>query len=436
MTMASSPAASVRFRSIVWPLAIAETIVWAAMYYSFPALLPTWEQELGWSKTELSFAFTLSLVVSASLVPVAGRLIDRGFARAIFTGGAALGAALLALLSLVTEPWQFVCIWIGLGVAMSGTLYEACFAVLVRSTGDRARRAITIVSVVAGLAGTVAFPSAHLLAGAFGWRGAVLAFAAVVGTVAVPLIWSACRRAEAQAIRHAPVPSPSATQALGVVRTPAFWLLAIAIFLAALDHGMLISHVLPILDDRGIDAELAVVAASLIGPMQVAGRLALMAADRFANTLVASTGCFAMMAVAGLCLLNASTTPALLAGFVVLQGAGIGVASVMRPVVTAELLGRRNFGVVSGLIGLMHMGGYALGPSVSALVWFSGGYDRVILLAIAAAVVAIAALLTAWRQGGPGEPGEPDSDRAPANRVRSSCPSLLRPHCEPARRGA
>ena len=399
MTTAPSPAARARFHSIVWPLAIAETIVWAAMYYGFPALLPAWERDLGWSKTELSFAFTLSLVVSASLVPVAGRLIDRGHAHAIFTGGAMLGAVLLALLCVVTEYWQFLCVWIGLGVAMSGTLYEACFAVLVRSTGDRARRAITIVSIVAGLAGTVAFPSAHLLTGALGWRGAVLVFAAAVGAVAVPLIWSACRRAEAQATMHAPEPSASAGQAMAVARRPVFWLLAIAVFLAALDHGMLISHVLPILDDRGIDTGLAVLAASCVGPMQVAGRLVLMAADRFASTAVASTGCFAMMAVAGVCLLDAGAAPAFLAGFVVLQGAGIGIASVMRPVVTAELLGQRNFGVVSGMIGLMHMSGYALGPSVSAMVWAWGGYDRVIVLAVGAAIAATAALLAAWSGG-------------------------------------
>ena len=401
MTTARSPAARTRFHSIVWPLAIAETIVWAAMYYGFPALLPAWERDLGWSKAELSIAFTASLVVSASLVPVAGRLIDRGRARAIFTGGAMLGAVLLALLCTVTEYWQFFCIWIGLGVAMSATLYEACFAVLVRSTGSRARRAITIVSIVAGLAGTVAFPSAHLLTGVLGWRGTVLVFAAAVGAVAVPLIWSACRRAETQATMHAPEPSASAGQAMAVARRPVFWLLAAAVFLAALDHGMLISHVLPILDDRGIESGLAVLAASCIGPMQVAGRLVLMATDRFASTVVASTGCFAMMAIAGLCLLDAGTAFVFLAGFVVLQGAGIGVASVMRPVVTAELLGRRNFGVVSGLVGLMHMGGYALGPSVSAMVWAWGGYDAVIVLAVGAATAAMVLLLAAWRTGGP-----------------------------------
>ena len=403
MTMEPSPSARARFHSIVWPLAIAEMIVWASMYYAFPALLPAWERDLGWSKTELSFAFTLSLVVSASLIPITGRLIDRGLGPSIFAGGAALGALLLGLLCTVTELWQFYCIWIGLGVAMSSTLYEACFALLVRSTGDRARRAITIVSIVAGFAGTVAFPGAHLLTGAFGWRGAVLVFAAAVGGVALPLIWRACHHAEALAAAAAPAPAPSATQALAVARTAVFWLLSAAIFLAALDHGMLVSHVLPILADRGVDPGLAVIAASFVGPMQVAGRLVLMVAGRFATTLAASAACFAMMAIAGVCLLYADTVPLLVVGFVILQGAGIGVASVMRPVVTAELLGRKNFGVISGLIGLMHMGGFAIAPSVSALVWAAAGYDRVITLAIVAAIVAIAALLGAWRAGRPGE---------------------------------
>ena len=74
------------FRRIVWPLAIAETLIWAATYYSFPALLLEWERDLGWSKAELSGAFTLALVVSAFLAPVVGRVIDRGYGTHVFTG--------------------------------------------------------------------------------------------------------------------------------------------------------------------------------------------------------------------------------------------------------------------------------------------------------------------------------------------------------------
>ncbi|TDJ63697.1 MAG: MFS transporter, partial [Proteobacteria bacterium] len=87
-------------------MAIAETIVWAAMFYSFPALLLQWERDLGWSKIELSGALTLALVVSALLAPVVGRLIDHGLGRYVFTGSAVLGALLLVLLSRVTALWQ------------------------------------------------------------------------------------------------------------------------------------------------------------------------------------------------------------------------------------------------------------------------------------------------------------------------------------------
>ena len=146
------------FGLIVWPMAAVETIVWAAYYYSFPALLVIWENDLGWTKAELSGAFTLSLMVSAVMAPVVGRLIDRGLAKEVFAYGAALGALMLVALSAVTTLWQFYLIWFGLGVAMAATLYEACFSVLTRALGDKARRGITTVALVAGFAGTVSFP--------------------------------------------------------------------------------------------------------------------------------------------------------------------------------------------------------------------------------------------------------------------------------------
>jgi sugar phosphate permease len=125
-----SPPGTDSFRRIVWPLALAQTLVWAAMYYSFPALLLAWERDLGWTKAELSGAFTVALVTSAFLAPMVGRIIDRGYGTHIFTGSALLGAVCLVVLSRVTAIWQFYAVWIMLGVAMAGSLYEACFAVL------------------------------------------------------------------------------------------------------------------------------------------------------------------------------------------------------------------------------------------------------------------------------------------------------------------
>jgi MFS family permease len=383
------------FRQIVWPLAIAETIVWAAMFYSFPALILVWERDLGWSKTELSGALTLSLVTAAVLAPVVGRLIDHGFGRFVFTGCALLGAILLALLSQVTELWQFYIVWLGLGVAMSGALYEACFAVLTRAMGVRAKRAITLITLVAGFAGTVSFPSAYVLVGFIGWRGAVLTFAVAVAVVAVPLIWRGARLAEESHESHLHPASPKTREALRILRSATFWLLAISFAMIALEHGILLTHLLPLLDERGIHGETAILAASMIGPMQVAGRLAMMAAERHVSILRIAAASFVSMGIAAVALLGTSAVPVLLVAFVLFQGSGYGVTSIVRPVVTADLLGRTNFGVISGLLALPFIIATAAAPTIAAFVWERGGYDRVILLAIVAAGIGLASILLA-----------------------------------------
>ena len=383
------------FRQIVWPLAIAETIVWAAMFYSFPALLLVWERDLGWSKTELSGAFTLSLLVSAVLAPVVGRLIDHGLGRFTFTGCALLGAVLLALLSQATTLWQFYLLWFGLGVAMSGALYEACFAVLTRAFGTGAKRAITLVTLVAGFAGTVSFPTAFVLVGMVGWRGAVLTFAAAVALIAAPLIWRGARLAEEGRESKSHPASIRTREALSVLRRGTFWLLAISFAMIALEHGVLLTHLLPLLDERGIHGETAILAASMIGPMQVAGRLAMMAAERHVSILGIAAVSYVALGIAALALLGTSAIPALLVCFVLFQGSGYGVTSIVRPVVTADFLGRSNFGVISGLLALPFITATAAAPTVAAFVWERGGYDRVIILAIAAACIGLASLLTA-----------------------------------------
>ncbi len=383
------------FRRIVWPLAIAETIVWAAMFYSFPALILVWERDLGWSKTELSGALTLALVVSAVLAPVVGRLIDHGLGRFVFTGCALLGALFLALLSKVTELWQFYLVWLGIGIAMSGALYEACFAVLTRAMGTRAKRAITLVTLVAGFAGTVSFPSAFVLVNVAGWRGAVLTFAVAVAVVAVPLIWHSSGLAERGREKDVHPASPRTREALAILRSAVFWLLAVAFSMIALEHGILLTHLLPLLDERGVHGETAILAASMIGPMQVAGRLAMIAAEPHVSNLGIAITCYVALGIAALALLGTAVIPTLLVAFVLFQGSGYGVTSIVRPVITAELLGRRNFGVISGLLAVPFITATAAAPTIAAFVWENGGYDRVIVFAMSAAAVGLLALVCA-----------------------------------------
>ena len=89
--------------------------------------------------------------------------------------------------------------------------------------------------------------------------------------------------------------------------------------------------------------------------------------------------------------------PSLIAIFVLLQGAGNGVVSIVRPVLIATLLSRRNFGAVSGKAATAFMAGTAFGPTFGSLIWEIGGYDLVINLAIVMPLVGLILLLAAAR---------------------------------------
>ena len=66
------------------------------------------------------------------------------------------------------------------------------------------------------------------------------------------------------------------------------------------NHGMIISHLLPIFYDRGLDAKTAVLAASCIGPMQVIGRLMMLASEKKVSVLSLCCVSFISMFFAGL----------------------------------------------------------------------------------------------------------------------------------------
>ncbi len=95
--------------------------------------------------------------------------------------------------------------------------------------------------------------------------------------------------------------------------------------------------------------------------------------------------------------LGASVLPGLVVAFVILQGAGYGVTSIVHPAIVAELLGRRNFGVIAGMLAVPIMSGYAAAPTLAAFAWQYGGYELVLVMAITASILGLIALATAWR---------------------------------------
>ena len=84
-------------------LAIAQTMIWAATFYLFPALLLRWEHDFSWSKPELTGAISMAIFIAALVSPLSGRIIDRGYGHYMLSGCVVASGLLLLLLSRVTQ---------------------------------------------------------------------------------------------------------------------------------------------------------------------------------------------------------------------------------------------------------------------------------------------------------------------------------------------
>ena len=105
-------------------LSFGQTLVWACIYYIFPALILRWENSNDWSILEICFAITLALLTSAFFSPISGKIIDKGYGHFLLFFSALLGGLELLFLSNISTLWHFYLIWILLGISMSGCLYE------------------------------------------------------------------------------------------------------------------------------------------------------------------------------------------------------------------------------------------------------------------------------------------------------------------------
>ena len=375
----------------VWLLSVGQALTYAGVYYAFPALLPDLQAATGWSVAELALGPTVAFLIMAALTPFTGRMVDRGFGGEMLTFAPILAAVGVAGLAFAPTPLIWGMIWAVIGLAQAGCLYETCFAFLTRRLGTGARTAITRVTLVAGFAGTLAFPLGDVLGRIMGGQLALLAFAALILAGAVPVNALAVRqlRRGLRVGTARPDPEPGALQA--ALRQPMFWAVSAMFGLIMLNHGILLTYVLLLFEDRGATAGGATIAAACIGPAQVLGRLALlMGAGRLDNRR-ATQWSFGAVVAAAVVLLAAGAAPGLIFAVAALQGAGVGLVSILRPVLVADKLGHRGFGTISGAVAVAPILAAAAAPSVGAAMLHWGGTDLIYgsCLAMAAAAMGI-----------------------------------------------
>jgi MFS family permease len=395
---------------IVGTLSLTETVSWGVLFYAFSIFLTPMRNELGWSSSTLTGAYSLALLVSGLSAPLVGVWLDRHGPRAIMTIGSMLGMLMVLAWSRVDSTFAFYAIWFGIGLAMATTLYEPAFTTLA-AWFDRDRpRAMLIVTVAAGFASTIFLPLSGWLEESLGWREALLVLGILLGAATIlPHALVLRRRPEdlglhpdGQVIKRpdgakAP-PTISGVTLSTAMHTPVFWWITAAFFCETFSTVAVGVHLISYLEERGESAAFAATAVGLIGAAQVGARILATALGPKVSQVTLTAIVFALQAVALIVLMEWQTRPGLIIS-VLLLGAGRGVVTLMRAGLVADFFGRAYFGSISGTMAFFLTGARALAPVAAGVAYgYWGGYRPVLWILAGISLLGAVAMLGARRQ--------------------------------------
>jgi predicted MFS family arabinose efflux permease len=326
-------------------LGVAQIISWGTLFYTIAVLGGAMRQDLGLSDIFLFGSFTAGLFLSGLVSPLIGRQIDMHGGRRVLALGSVLGALATLLLATAQGPSTMLIGWLVAGVAMSASLYDPAFATLHQISGTSYRRAVTALTLFGGFASTVFWPLSQFLLDEIGWRQTFAVYAGLHLFVCLPLHLLLVPRMHA-ARKIADVPHGDA--AVGKGGGAAFAWLATALSLAAFMGTAIAAHVIDLLTATGLSARDAVLVGSLIGPMQVAGRVMEFAFGRHLRALSVGTLAFALMAAALALFTQVHGVWIVALAFAMVYGWSNGVMTIVRGTVPAELFGQRGYGALLG----------------------------------------------------------------------------------------
>jgi MFS family permease len=339
----NAPTAPPEARRVVLALGTAQTLAWASSYYLPAILAAPMARDLGIAPSWVFGAFSASLVLQALLGPAIGRAIDLRGGRGVLALSNLVLAGGLVLLAAAPGPLVMAAAWLVLGVGMTMGLYDAAFATLTGLYGRAARGPITGITLIAGFASTVGWPLSAVMEDALGWRGACLGWAALHLLVGLPL--------NRLLVPLAPPPERAVADTAGDGGPPPRFAMPLLAFIFAgtwFVTGAMAAHLPVLLQAAGAAPAAAVAAAALIGPAQVAARVAEFGLLRRFHPLVSARLATLGHPLGAVALVVAGGPAA--AVFAVLHGMGNGVLTIAKGTLPLAVFGPAGYGARQGLL--------------------------------------------------------------------------------------
>ncbi len=357
--------------------------------------------DLTWSRSVLSLGVTAYMLVSAAAMPFAGRLADRYDLRWIMGVGAIVGAIGLALMSVISSPWQLFLVYgVVFALGNAGMSNPIVSVMIVRWFPNRrgVANSVAVSGNAIGQLVIVGLLSQSLAR--FGWRLSYGALGLANLVVLAPIVMAAVRSARpAPASSGAPDASAPAEQddepaKEGPLLTSVqLWLLLVVYAVCGFQDFFVQTHVVAFALDTGIGT---VVAGYLLALMGVMGLLGVIASGYLADRLGPGRPtllCFVMrIGIFALVILNQDTPSVII--FALLYGFTFLMTAPLTVMFSGNIFGATRLGRVSGTISGVHQVSGGLGALAGALsfdIW--GSYDRTFALMLALSVVATAGTL-------------------------------------------
>lgn len=362
---------------------------------SFGVFLTTLCAQFGWSRGQVSLAFTMATLTAMLTMPLTGWLTDRWGARRPILFCTVVFGALFAALSLLTPHlWHLYALFLLLGLVGPGTSAVPHASLITRWFTQRRGLALGVAMCGTALGGVIWPAATQGLLAAFGWRATYALLGGAVLLIAVPLLLAFLK--EPAAVHPTATLPKTAVAAPGLNRREALgssvlWLMLIAFFIVSASIQACMIHLPPLLKDRGMTAESAALAASLMGAAGMIGRLGtgylldLLPAARvpaLAFSLVAA-GIFTLFA-------GARGGGAYLAAMLI--GFGYGAESATIPYLVSSYFGMRSFAEIYSYLFITVPLGGALGPALMGIGFDHFGSYQLVLLGCGIAT-ALAALM-------------------------------------------
>ncbi|HXK61606.1 MAG TPA: MFS transporter [Acidobacteriota bacterium] len=347
-------------------------VIVGIVYYSFPVFYAPLIEEFGWTRAQVTAGFAISIIVIGPLFGIsAGFLIDRvGPRRFVVIGLLFAGTAFIGY-GWMHALWVYYLFYFlqTAGYVVAGPIPNQ---VLISNWFNRLRgRAMGLAYVGAGLGGAAAPLLARFLITRFGWRFGMQLIGLAILLVLVPLTLVLVRNRPSDlgllpdgAKQHEAAPVLKGFDSLAdVLRTRAFWLIALGSLMSIGAVGGVIQHLVLFLNDSGLSKDKAAGVASVLLVSSIVGRLIMgWAADRFPKKYVMLAAClFVACAVPILYLPNLEYMSYV---FAAVFGFGMGADYMLIPLITAHCFGLRSLGRIMGVIITTDAIGQALTPVI------------------------------------------------------------------------